>query len=105
MPQEEIIPRFKQKYLLNFSECDLLGYDYDISSRTCLKFNSTQLNWYDARQQCIDEGGDLITVETVKKMNFHNTSLNNCKSLFYQISHICKEYTHTSREHFELWKQ
>ena len=65
---------------LSISECDLPGYDYDISSRTCLKFNSTQLNWYDARQHCIDEGGDLITVETVEKLYFHNTSLNNCKS-------------------------
>ncbi|XP_063405133.1 uncharacterized protein LOC134688359 [Mytilus trossulus] len=76
-------------FFTKHKECDLLGYDYDIYSRTCLKFNSTQLTWYDARQQCIGEGGDLITVDTVGKLNFHNTSLNNCStSQFYWIGLI-----------------
>ncbi|CAC5365558.1 unnamed protein product [Mytilus coruscus] len=81
-------------------ECDLPGYDYDVSSRTCLKFISIQLNWYDARQQCIGDGGDLITVETVEKLYFHKTSLNNCStSQFYWIG--LSNGTWTSGESFQ----
>ncbi|CAC5365550.1 unnamed protein product [Mytilus coruscus] len=98
--ENEACFRHKSIPLVDSRECDLPGYDYDISLRTCLKFNSTQLNWYDARQQCIDEGGDLITVETVEKLSFHNTSLHNCStSQFYWIGLI--NGTWTSGELFQ----
>ena len=59
------------------------GYEYDITSSTY----DGELTWYEARVECLSEGGDLASIGSPAEDNFINTIVSD-----YHISHLLCVY-------------
>lgn len=51
--------------------CSAHGYTYDEATNTCIKLVKTDgSTWMNAKSTCKKEGGDLVSISTMKKWNF-----------------------------------
>ncbi|CAC5424691.1 MRC [Mytilus coruscus] len=53
------------------ADCNREGYDFDYTTRTCLKlFDGPAVSWTKARALCKQDGADLISITTKLKWDF-----------------------------------
>lgn len=57
----------------SFDDCNREGYDFEHTTRTCLKLcDGPAVRWTEARAKCKQYGGDLISITTQLKWDFLN---------------------------------
>lgn len=63
--------------VLPSDECNIKArpYFYSTETSSCIYVENTKLNWYKAREKCIEREGDLVTIDSIEKNAFILTSL------------------------------
>lgn len=67
-------------FLVCVAECEKRGHVFNHQHRLCFDLFTTTLQWNQSREACQDIGGQLVTLDSVSKINFMSD----------YISYICK---------------
>ncbi|CAG2218215.1 unnamed protein product [Mytilus edulis] len=62
------------------------GYDYDRTTKLCIKEYPDRMTWLDARARCQQDGGDLISIPSLEKWRFVANYLADCGRVCYSCT-------------------
>ena len=65
------------------------GYEYDVTTSTY----DGELTWYEARAECLSEGGDLASIGSVAEDNFINTIVSDWSIIRVTLTMIQGKYS------------
>lgn len=56
-----------KKLCLIFADCLYSGYEYIWQLDSCIMFYYSHLTWSDSKLRCVNDNGNLLTIETARK--------------------------------------